>query len=203
MFALKRTLRQAGSLLVANDAGVEEHRPQARGANMREACSAEYSAGRILRRVRLLGRRDRDATRVIVLVLSEHAAASQHVLREVERASSKRHPVIAFRIDLAPMPADLEYFLNTSQWLDASAAGVRHALPRLVDAVKIALTQPFDGAHAATLALPPPQRRARDGAAHSSQRLPLFWPPLHMSWPTSSGCRIIVQRRIRLPRPPP
>ncbi len=44
------------------------------------------------------------------------------------------------------MPADLEYFLNTSQWLDASAAGIRHALPRLVDAVKISLKQPSTGA---------------------------------------------------------
>ena len=83
-----------------------------------------------------------DATKVTVLVLSEHAVTSQHVLREIERASSKRHPVIAFRIDLAPMPADFEYFLNTSQWLDASTGGVKRALPRLVDAVKITLAQP-------------------------------------------------------------
>ena len=57
-----------------------------------------------------------DATKLIVLVLSENAVTSQHVLREVERASSKRHPVVAFRIDRAPMPVELEYFLNTSQW---------------------------------------------------------------------------------------
>ena len=77
-----------------------------------------------------------DATTLIVLILSEHGASSQHVLREVERASSKRHPVVAFRIDAAPMPADFEYFLNTSQWLDASSMGVERALPRLVDAVQ-------------------------------------------------------------------
>src|SRR5581483_2266211 len=70
-----------------------------------------------------------DATKLVVLILSENSAASQHVLREVERASSKRHPVVSFRIDLAPMPADLEYFLNTSQWLDASTLGVDRALP--------------------------------------------------------------------------
>jgi len=80
-----------------------------------------------------------DATKAIVLVLSEHSADSQHVLREVERASSKRHPLIALRIDLAPMPADLEYFLNTSQWLDASTSGVKRALPKLVDAARSAL----------------------------------------------------------------
>jgi TolB-like protein/Tfp pilus assembly protein PilF len=83
-----------------------------------------------------------DATKLIVLVLSENAVTSHHVLREVERASSKRHPVVAFRIDLAPMPVDLEYFLNTSQWLDASASGVDSALPKLVDAVRRILAPP-------------------------------------------------------------
>ena len=77
-----------------------------------------------------------DTTPVVVLVLSQHAADSAHVLREVERASSKRHPILSFRIDQAPLPDGLEYFLNTSQWLDASATGVDRALPKLVDAVK-------------------------------------------------------------------
>jgi TolB-like protein/tetratricopeptide (TPR) repeat protein len=80
-----------------------------------------------------------DATKLMVLILSENAAASQHVLREVERASSKRHPVVAFRIDRTQMPPELEYFLNTSQWLDASTLGVDRALPKLVDAVQRAI----------------------------------------------------------------
>src|SRR5450755_331954 len=77
-----------------------------------------------------------DDTKLTVLILSEHGASSKHVLREVERASSKGHPVVAFRIDAAPMPADLEYFLNTSQWLDASTVGVEGALPQLAEAVR-------------------------------------------------------------------
>jgi len=77
-----------------------------------------------------------DTAMVVVLVLSQNAAVSQHVLREVERASSKRHPLVSFRIDLAPIPAALEYFLNTSQWLDASATGVERTLPKLVDSVQ-------------------------------------------------------------------
>jgi adenylate cyclase len=83
-----------------------------------------------------------DSAKVIVLVLSQNGSASQHVVREVERASSKRHPVVSLRLDTAPLPAGLEYFLNTSQWMDASAIGVDRALPRLVDAVKSALAQP-------------------------------------------------------------
>lgn len=83
-----------------------------------------------------------DSAKVVVLVLSQNAATSRHVLREVERASSKRHAVVPFRLDLAPLPDGLEYFLNTSQWLDASVTGVDRALPRLVDSVRNALAQP-------------------------------------------------------------
>jgi hypothetical protein len=96
----------------------------------RDVVPGEFYAGAIVHAI--------DAAKVSVLVLSENAATSQHVLREVERASAKRHPVVAFRIDLAPMPAELEYFLNTSHWLDASA-GVEHALPKLVDAMQRAM----------------------------------------------------------------
>jgi TolB-like protein/Tfp pilus assembly protein PilF len=77
-----------------------------------------------------------DAAAAVVLVLSEHSATSSHVLREVERASSKRHPVISLRIDTCPMPAGLEYFLNTSQWLDASGGAPDRAFPALVTAVR-------------------------------------------------------------------
>src|SRR5476651_891626 len=33
-----------------------------------------------------------DSAKALVLVLSQHAAVSHHILREVERASAKRHP---------------------------------------------------------------------------------------------------------------
>jgi hypothetical protein len=83
-----------------------------------------------------------DATQLTVLILSEQGAASQHVLREVERSSSKRHPLVALKIDSAPMPADFQYFLNTSQWLDATDMGVEAALPRLVNAIQHVIDSP-------------------------------------------------------------
>jgi TolB-like protein/cytochrome c-type biogenesis protein CcmH/NrfG len=83
-----------------------------------------------------------DAARVSVLILSKDAAASPHVLREVERSTSKRHPIVSLRIDQAPLPADFEYFLNTSHWLDASAVEIGRALPKLVAAVQLALKPP-------------------------------------------------------------
>jgi TolB-like protein/Flp pilus assembly protein TadD len=83
-----------------------------------------------------------DAAKAIVLILSQNAAASPHVLREVERAASKRHVVITLRTDKAPLPAGLEYFLNTSQWLDASSGETVRALPKLVSAVQLAIQVP-------------------------------------------------------------
>jgi TolB-like protein/Flp pilus assembly protein TadD len=80
-----------------------------------------------------------DAAQALVLVLSQHAAVSHHILREVERASSKRHPVISLRIDRATLPAGLEYFLNTSQWLDAGEGELSQAFPKLEEAVRKAL----------------------------------------------------------------
>jgi len=42
-------------------------------------------------------------TEVFVLVLSEHAVASPHVGREIERAASKRRRIIVLRTDAAPL----------------------------------------------------------------------------------------------------
>ena len=83
-----------------------------------------------------------DTAKAIVLILSQNAAISPHVLREVERAASKRHAVISLRVDKAALPAGLEYFLNTSHWLDASSGDAVRALPKLVTAVQIAIQAP-------------------------------------------------------------
>ena len=74
--------------------------------------------------------------RILALVLSEHAVASPHVGKEIERASSKRRPIIALRIDAAPLSPAFEYFLSESQWLDAGPGEVAAAATRLAQAVR-------------------------------------------------------------------
>jgi TolB-like protein/Tfp pilus assembly protein PilF len=133
-----------------------------------------------------------DATKVIVLVLSRHSADSQHVLREVERASSKRHPVVSFRLDSAPLPAGLEYFLNSSQWLDASTTGVAGSLPRLVDAVKSALSQPVSSAR--TDAAPPAITRS------SGRRRPVL---IALAVLASAALAYLAVPKFWLPKPAP
>jgi TolB-like protein/cytochrome c-type biogenesis protein CcmH/NrfG len=105
-----------------------------------------------------------NGTKVLVLVLSASSIASAHVSKEVERASSKRRPIIALRIDSAPLTSALEYFLSESQWIDLAADGTGAAFAKLLSAVR----RP-GGA---------PGRHALDGASASarpSARLPRSW----------------------------
>jgi TolB-like protein len=73
---------------------------------------------------------------VLVLVQSRSAVDSPHVLREVERASAKRRPIIAMRTDSTPLPPGLEYFLSASHWLDASKTPINLIFPSLIEAVR-------------------------------------------------------------------
>jgi TolB-like protein/thioredoxin-like negative regulator of GroEL len=74
-----------------------------------------------------------DESSILVLILSKQAIASAHVGREIERAVSKRHPVVALRIDAAPLTAAFEYFLNQSQWIEGGGSDA--AIAQLVSAV--------------------------------------------------------------------
>src|SRR4030088_2703871 len=77
-----------------------------------------------------------DACRVLILVFSEHANDSDHVQREVAQAFSSGLAVIPFRIkDVLPNQS-LSYFLDTVQWLDASAPPLQKHLGTLSERVK-------------------------------------------------------------------
>src|ERR1700733_6273754 len=74
--------------------------------------------------------------KALILVLSANSVASAHVGKEVERASSKRRPVIALRIDEAPLSPALEYFLSESHWIEARAGAMAAALAKLIAAIR-------------------------------------------------------------------
>ena len=73
-----------------------------------------------------------NACRLLVLVLTKNAIDSRHVLREVERASSKNRSVLSIRLDAAELPPELEYFLSANHWLDASGGTLESVLPALI-----------------------------------------------------------------------
>src|SRR5271169_3742859 len=74
--------------------------------------------------------------KALVLVLSESAIGSSHVGKEVERASSKKRPIISLRIDNAPLTPALEYFLGESQWVEAQSENKESAYAKLIAAIR-------------------------------------------------------------------
>jgi TolB-like protein/tetratricopeptide (TPR) repeat protein len=88
-----------------------------------------------------------NSSRSLLLILSENSVDSAHVSKEVERASSKRKPIVAIRLDAAPLTPAFEYFLSESQWVDARD-GLDTAMPRLTDDLR----QLVSGARTATAA---------------------------------------------------
>lgn len=93
-----------------------------------------------------------NACRAMVVLLSAGAVESSHVLREVERASSKKRPIIAVRIGSFALPPALEYFLSASHWLDASDGQIDKALAQLIADLQVGARTAIKGAAAAPFA---------------------------------------------------
>jgi TIR domain len=102
-----------------------------------------------------------DESTVLVLILSEKSVASAHVAKELERAASKRHPIIALRIDTAPLTPDFEYFLNASQWIEGGGSDA--AIAQVVGAV---------GQHLAPGAATSPTNGIQASAVHLKAAMP-------------------------------
>lgn len=58
-----------------------------------------------------------DSADAMILVLTKNAVDSPHVLREIERAVSKRVPIIVYKIEESELSKSMEYFLMTHQWI--------------------------------------------------------------------------------------
>jgi TolB-like protein len=74
--------------------------------------------------------------KAMVLVLSANAVNSSHVGKEIERASSKKRPIIALRTDAAELTPALEYFLSESQWIEVQPGKEEAAYAKLIDAIR-------------------------------------------------------------------
>lgn len=59
-----------------------------------------------------------DGSDVMVLLLSEASNSSPHVLREIERAVSKKKTIIVYKLEEVVLRKSLEYFLMTHQWVN-------------------------------------------------------------------------------------
>lgn len=75
------------------------------------------------------------AARLIVAIVSETAVASPHILTEIGHAFSEKKPIVPFRLSTVALPPNFDYFLSTSQWLDAHDGSTPENLSRLKQAV--------------------------------------------------------------------
>ena len=60
-----------------------------------------------------------DSSNAVLLVLSNASNNSPHVLREVERAVTKRIPILVYKLEEVELTKSMEYFLMTHQWIPA------------------------------------------------------------------------------------
>ncbi len=60
-----------------------------------------------------------DHSTAMILLMSENANHSPHVLREVERAVSKSIPILVYKLEETALSKSMEYFLMTHQWVSA------------------------------------------------------------------------------------
>jgi TolB-like protein len=104
---------------------------------------------------------------VMVLVFSTHSNESPQVLREIDRAVQRKLKIVTYRIDDTEPGGDLEYFLSTVQWLDASDTDPDDRMDFLVKSVEDLLSSgegrtgqpPVPRRPVASSALPEPSKR--------------------------------------------
>lgn len=60
-----------------------------------------------------------DSSSAIILLMSQNANNSPHVLREVEHAVSLGIPILVYKIEEVELSKSMEYFLMTHQWVSA------------------------------------------------------------------------------------
>jgi TIR domain/YARHG domain len=83
-----------------------------------------------------------ESSRIMILIFSRNADASPQIKREVERAVNKGVYIIPFRVDDIPPTKSLEYFISTSQWMDAFSPPLERHLDNLAKTVKAVLARP-------------------------------------------------------------
>jgi hypothetical protein len=83
-----------------------------------------------------------ESSRIMILIFSRNADASPQIKREVERAVNKSVYIIPFRVDDIPPTKSLEYFISTSQWMDAFSPPLERHLDNLTKTVKAVLKSP-------------------------------------------------------------
>jgi formylglycine-generating enzyme required for sulfatase activity len=78
-------------------------------------------------------------SRVMVIVFSSNANASEHVRREIELAVKRGIPVLPLRIEDVLPQGDLEFFLSSSHWMDAISPPIENHIAQLAEKLQLLL----------------------------------------------------------------
>lgn len=93
---------------------------------------------------------------LFLLILCEQANGSPQVLREVERAVSKKVPIIPLMIGKISLSKSLEYFVSTHHWLQVSNA----PSPSELESLSLAVQRKLQGKAAASQVSQPSLERS-------------------------------------------
>ena len=106
-----------------------------------------------------------EGAKFLLLILSESSNDSSQVIREVERAVSKKVPILPFRIEEIGLSKSMEYFVSSHHWFDASQKPLSQHLPKLVESLQKRLAtmegREAPAAAVATTVPPSPVRSSR------------------------------------------
>jgi len=111
-------------------------------------------------------------SKMMVIIFSANANASQQVMREVERAVFKNIPIIPFRIQDVKPTKSMEFFLSTPHWLDAIDDDMEkhiHELFETVDRILNPISQEIERT-AALLSKEPSILSIQDPIRHSTDK---------------------------------
>lgn len=85
-----------------------------------------------------------EASKVMVVILSQNSNQSRQVAREVERAISKEVTIIPLRIENIDPTGAIAYFLASEHWLDAITPPLERHIDKLGNAIKLFLSDRED-----------------------------------------------------------
>ena len=103
-----------------------------------------------------------DGSDVLLLLLSQAANDSPHVLREIERAVSKKKSVIVYKLGEVTLSKSMEYFLMTHQWLSSDGGDDFSDIINRINEYAAA----HDIHAAAPISEQPAEQKKSEGSAH-------------------------------------
>ncbi len=82
------------------------------------------------------------ACQAVVLLLTEASNRSQHVMKEAERAVSKRIPILVVKFQPINVSKELEYYISSAQFLDATEPPPQQHFPTIRNSIRELLDSP-------------------------------------------------------------